>query len=178
MNYESKLKKALSDFQSVVVRNQGEADAYIPALLESGGKHVVICEPLLGPVDLAYTCFNGADSFGQMPGIDWVIVGGESGAKARPMHPDWVRSIRDQCQSACVPFFFRQWGEWTIGDYVETEKGIRCAWLKHNGEFFYGWESGDCEHWDNPPDMYCIGKKAVGRLLDGREWNEFPEVEK
>jgi len=47
--------------------------------------------------------------------IDWVIVGGESGPGARPMHPDWVRSIRDQCQAAGVPFFFKQWGEWLRG---------------------------------------------------------------
>ena len=56
-------------------------------------------EPLIGPVTL------------DLDGIDWVIVGGESGPKARPMHPQWVRSIRDQCQAAHVPFFFKHWGE-------------------------------------------------------------------
>jgi protein gp37 len=55
-------------------------------------------EPLLGPVTLDLT------------GIDWVIVGGESGPHARPMHPDWARSVRDQCAASGVPFFFKQWG--------------------------------------------------------------------
>ena len=88
-------------------------------------------------------------------GIDWVIVGGESSRNARPMHPDWVRSLRDQCQAAGVPFFFKQWGEWkpTEDPAVAAARGIPLA---------------EC--------MSFVGKKAAGAMLDGREWREFPEV--
>ena len=78
--------------------------------------------------------------------IDWVIVGGESGPNARPMHPDWVLGIRDQCVAAGVPFFFKQWGEWKL------------SWMA--GE--YQWMR--------------VGKKDAGRLLDGRTWDELPVV--
>jgi protein gp37 len=91
-------------------------------------------EPLLGPIV--------ADWLG-----DWVIVGGESGSGARPMHPDWSRSLRDQCQQAGVAFFMKQWGEWIPGD-------------------------GDCVG----QQFYRVGKKAAGRLLDGVEHNAMPQV--
>ncbi len=121
------------------------------------------CEPLLE--DLGRVDFRG---------IDWVIVGGESGPKARPMHPDWARSIRDQCLSAEVPFFFKQWGGWQIdGQPSDADEVVRLClenpkgrWVGPNGEKTHtGW---DTVH------MSPIGKKAAGRLLDGRTWNEFP----
>jgi len=91
------------------IENQKYADIRIPALLKiPAGVRFLSCEPLLGPLDLAYTCFNGADSFGQMPGISWCIVGGESGPNKRPINCDWARSIRDQCRVAGVPFFMKQ----------------------------------------------------------------------
>jgi len=91
--------------------NQPMAEQRIPFLLRIPATvRFLSCEPLLGALDLAYACFNGADSFGTMPGIDWVIAGGESGAQARPMEPEWARGIRDQCRLAEVPFFFKQWG--------------------------------------------------------------------
>ena len=85
----------------VSVEDQKRADERIPLLLETpAAVRFVSAEPLLGPVD-----------FGEaLDQIDWVIVGGESGPGARPMNPDWVRSIRDQCQFVEVPFFFKQWG--------------------------------------------------------------------
>lgn len=87
--------------------------------------------------------------------IDWVICGGESGRQARPMHPDWARSLRDQCQAAGVPFFFKQHGEW-LGALQDGAPG--------DGQEI------------NASDVPIrVGKKAAGRLLDGREWNEFPE---
>lgn len=93
------------------VENQATADERIPHLLQTpAAVRFLSCEPLLGSIDLAYSCFNGADSFGTMPGIHWVIVGGESGPGARPIGTEWVRSLRNQCQSARVPFFFKQWG--------------------------------------------------------------------
>lgn len=103
-------------------------------------------EPLLGPLPNL-----------DLTGIDWVIVGGESGPGARPMHPAWVRDIRDQCQAAGVAFHFKQWGEWT------PERGVR-----HN----------DFHQFDNDPGSYVmrVGKKAAGRELDGRTWDEYPKT--
>lgn len=97
-----------------------------------------------------------------LTGIDWVIVGGESGPNARPMHPAWIRSIRDQCISAGIPFFFKQWGE-----YARVADGI--ANMGANNLIAY--KNGMDEH------VYHFGKSKAGRLLDGREWNEMPEVQ-
>lgn len=120
------------------VSDQTTADAMIPPLLECRDLVPVLglsIEPLLGPVDLTEwlydNCCSGLREHFDMngeyigsepcqcqggpiptPRLDWVIVGGESGPGARPMHPQWVRSLRDQCQAAGVPFFFKQWGEW------------------------------------------------------------------
>lgn len=113
----------------VSVEDQRRAEERIPPLLECpAAVRFVSAEPLLGALDLSvwmpcrrgdpYDCFPMHESqrccecsLGR-PGIDWVIAGGESGPGARPMHPAWVRSIRDQCAAAAVPFFFKQWGEW------------------------------------------------------------------
>lgn len=115
--------------------------------------------------------------------IDWVIVGGESGPHARPMHPDWARFLRDQCQAAGVAFFFKQWGEWLPGAFGPPPA---LEW-QGNGPI---WDANqfpaDMDHepkWDDGLHyidedehafFYRTGKKAAGRLLDGREWNEVP----
>lgn len=108
--------------------------------------------------------------------IDWVVTGGESGPNARPMHPDWPRSLRDQCQAAGVPFFFKQWGEWApgeiAGDYLDPEKPAKGREL-FDGRWIECWSEVE-GHCDDEPDVYRIGKKRAGRLLDGREWSEFP----
>lgn len=100
--------------------NQKTADQGIPALLSVPGRHFLSMEPLLGPVHIESwlscdeTEVNGecCESYSvrgsHFRGVDWVIVGGESGQGARPMHPDWARSIRNQCQAAGIPFFFKQ----------------------------------------------------------------------
>lgn len=103
------------------------------------------CEPLLGPLSpLDLSAINGKHA------IDWVICGGESGANARPMHPDWARQLRDECARAGVPFFFKQWGEYA----PEIEKG------SYRREPIEG--------------MVRVGKHAAGRLLDGVEHNALP----
>lgn len=104
-----------------------------------------------------------ADEYGEKR-IHWVIVGGESGANARPMHPDWVRSLRDQCVDAGVPFFFKQWGEWL--PHGQSVKPISTR-------------SGNFHTWSSFPFDWSkyVGKKSAGRLLDGRTWDEFPTVE-
>ncbi len=99
-------------------------------------------------------------------GIHWVIVGGESGPNARPMHPDWARNIREQCIAARVPFFFKQWGAWAWhqGGYAGN-RAMSDAATFVNGERFNAW-------------MVPVGKKAAGRELDGRTWDEMPEVKR
>jgi protein gp37 len=100
----------------VTAENQEQADKRIPILLHTpAAKRFVSIEPILGPVDLrGITALDGDGPDGQLywigqdAGIDWVILGGESGLHARPMHPDWARSVRDQCQAAGVPFFLKQ----------------------------------------------------------------------
>jgi len=94
-------------------------------------------------------------------GIDWVIVGGESGEGAAPMHPDWARLLRDQCVAAGVPFLFKQWGEWLpLASADEASQYPRAQMIEGDGVRFVK-----------------VGKKAAGRLLDGREWNQSPEVQ-
>ena len=117
----------------------------------------------------------GLDELGLVlrgPHLDWVICGGESGPGARPMHPNDTRSLRDQCQGAGVPFFFKQWGEWlhesqmssgkVLGAILRIELGLPGA-------------PRDSYEWPDGTISYRVGKKAAGRLLDGREWNEMPE---
>lgn len=111
-------------WHGVTVCTQAEADEKIPLLLQIPGKKWLSIEPMLGTIDLTELCLEDGiptkkdikDAQRGMhylrygtPRIDAVILGGESGPKARPMHPDWVRSIRDQCAVAGVPFYFKQW---------------------------------------------------------------------
>jgi protein gp37 len=109
--------------------------------------------------------------------IDWVIVGGESGNDSRPMHPDWARSLRDQCHAADVPFFFKQWGEWSPLTAIVAE-GHTTAASQYQSLTFNSHE----QTWRTPPRLgetavYRVGKKAAGRMLDGLEFNEFPTPE-
>ena len=146
------------------VENQEYADKRIPELLKVPAKvRFLSVEPLLGKVDLGRTYevspANGGTlayplevDDGQYGRIHWVIVGGESGPSARPMHPDWVRKVRDRCVAGGVPFFFKQWGEYAprlevvnMSPPYRTEERIRK-----------------------------VGKKNAGRVLDGRTWDEVP----
>lgn len=123
----------------VSVEDQATADDRIPLLLQTpAALRFISAEPLLGPVDLPGLVYYGTENSGGIvplrdrgyPQLDWVITGGESGRGSRLMKAEWARSLRDQCQAAGVPFFFKQWGG------ADT--------------------------------------KEAGRLLDGRQWNEFP----
>src|ERR1700761_1593677 len=134
------------------VEDQQRADERIPELLQiPANVWFLSCEPLLEAVHLRRAA-NPAHIKGnvQLEGIHWVICGGESGPGARPMHPDWARSLRDQCQAAGVPFLFKQWGEWAPYSRHSADLQQRCD------------------------DLRKFGKKLAGLLLDGREWNEFP----
>jgi protein gp37 len=110
---------------------------------------------------------------------DWVIVGGESGPGARPMHPDWVRNLHYQCKVAGVPFLFKQWGEWTPGVNVSRQSGIvdTATWFA-NGWTFDRENLASWGHADDEPDLYRIGKKAAGRRLDGVQHTNFPETQR
>jgi len=99
---------------------------------------------------------HGAAHINFDSGLDWVVLGGESGSTARPMHPDWARHIRDQCEAAGVPFFFKQWGEW-----------LPCNVMPSKAR---GWRIVEGEGLAN------VGKKKAGRELDGRTHDTFPQV--
>lgn len=164
----------------VSVEDQKTADERIPHLLKTpAAARFLSVEPLLGPVNAQRVStfrWRGAEQVNALTGnledcfggfvdntdkIDWVIVGGESGPNARPLHPDWVRSIRDQCVAAGVAFFFKQWGEFSYFDNPLEPK----------------WPDGSAVPDEaKPVRIEKVGKKKSGRLLDGREWNEFPEV--
>jgi protein gp37 len=110
--------------------------------------------------------------------IDWVIVGGESGNGARPMHIHWVRSLRDECQEAGVAFHFKQWGAWLpVATPRLNYKGERLVMDSQGNRKSATWNDvmnarGDVWGFE------MHGKKATGRLLDGRTWDEFPEHQK
>ena len=135
----------------VTVVNQEEFDRFVPRLLQLPARgHFVSMEPLLGPVRIG----------GQIAcALDWVILGGESGHGARPIHPEWVRGVRDECARAGTPFFFKQWGEWT--PMMGQEEGVSVAGPKFT-------------HPDGTV-MGRAGKAAAGRRLDGRLHGAFPD---
>jgi protein gp37 len=173
----------------VSAENQQWADARIPVLLDTpAAVRFVSAEPLLGPINLdPWRNPDGTGSRGPADSrLDWVIAGGESGRGARPMHPDWARNIRDQCQRAGVAFLFKQRGEWTWnepGRFTIPSKPFsdRVA-LMHAGGMtamrkgnpFDPFERG---HPNWATRIERVGKKAAGRELDGRTWDEFPETE-
>ena len=180
------------------VENQKYADLRIPALLETpAAVRFLSCEPLLGPVDLFagdhstherdydgaddYICLDCSTDERHVPwrvidrtnfGIDWVIVGGESGPKARAMHPAWAQRLRDDCETAGVPFFFKQWGEWGPAPFIvrvcdpdvgwkgtdeelaaaKADSEARGATHVHTGNWFM--EKGEREYW-----LHEIGHK-------------------
>ena len=171
------------------VEDQEHADKRIPELLKVPAKvRFLSVEPLLGEVDLPWlhsctivpgqgeTLADQVRSTRKLSVLHWVIVGGESGSSARPMHPDWVRKVRDQCVAAGVPFFFKQWGEWLPfydrdvddPDWRNVPKTDGRETIRVNlagGQGFHG-ERVVCSR--------KVGKKNAGRVLDGRTWDEVP----
>jgi protein gp37 len=164
------------------VVNQAEADRDIPKLLRTpAALRFLSVEPMLGMIDLTAIRRTGADGFmrpldGRFNRIDWVICGGESGAGARPMHPDWARSLRDQCAAAGTPFFFKQWGEWFPGG---EEDGYFLGDIDIDPEI--EWRIPDrrfaLHRFAAPPTVTAarVGKKTAGRVLDGQAHDGFPE---
>ena len=153
--------------------NQAEADRDIPKLLAvPAAKRFLSMEPLLGPVSFEGMFANPRDirdGTNMLECIDQVIVGGESGRGARPTHPDWVRSLRDQCAAAGVPFLFKQWGEWQPIDAWHPWD-FRPQW----GMRLDGQDVPGDEWYEDAARLKRVGKKSAGRLLDGRTWDEVP----
>jgi protein gp37 len=161
------------------VEDQARADERIPHLVRVPAVvWFLSMEPLLGPVDLGAVdvlwagvpLSDGTRWSGSKGVITWVIVGGESGPKARPMHPAWARSIRDQCAAAGVAFFFKQHGEWRMRGLGDRDDQPRFRMSSVTGKDAHLLEnSGGEEVW-----MQRVGKAAAGRELDGRTWDEVP----
>lgn len=177
--------------------DQGEVDRDARKLLALPAPvHFISYEPALGPIDVApwlrpycdagsrphpdgggVTC-SRCGGTGGCGGLSWVIAGGESGPRARPAHPEWFRSLRDQCMAADVPFLFKQWGEWR--EPVEGEPYSTAMGRAQERPAFIVALDGTVHCFENERTtsggkvMLRIGKKAAGRLLDGRTHDGFP----
>lgn len=146
---------------------QESVEEFTPLLLQTPAfVRWLSAEPLIGRINFSgmYVDRHGIRK-NMLKLLDWVVVGGESGSAARPMHPDWPRLLRDQCKAAGVPYFFKQWGEWSPGVAPAAPENADFATFYSKGFRF------DDGQW-----MDRVGKRESGRLLDGREWNEYPEA--
>lgn len=148
---------------------QAMADKRLPYLLRikarwPNTKVVVSIEPCLGAVDLVTAIYRRILWSSRKCDFDGVILGGETGPRARPMHPDWPRNVRDDCARSGISFFFKQWGEWIVFD----DLGESPVKIIHNlgDKQIHSWPDGRCS--------YRLDRKGSGRLLDGREWNQLP----
>jgi protein gp37 len=138
----------------ISAENQEYADLRIPILLKSSFDTMwVSLEPLLDSIDLS----------AYINALSWVVVGGETGPHARPMNPIWVRNIRNQCIDAHVPFFFKSWGEWApveqVREFTDTDHITRLDNANH-------------------ARYIRLGSRHTGRMLDGKEYQEFPITER
>lgn len=191
------------------IADQATYDVWMPRLLESWDLAPVLflsIEPLVGPIDLgldriwcrfhrrfesmcmdeSQPCFREQAMLHDL--ITWIIAGGESQAHARPTHPDWARSLRDQAVAAGVAFFFKQWGEYITFEQITTD-AQRDAWSRATlagRQSYFGYRvvpgpqglKTDVTPGIRPASFAYVGKAAAGRLLDGREWSEFPAFER
>lgn len=175
----------------VSAEDQPRADERIPPLIDTpAAVRFVSAEPLLGPVD--FSPWLGSACAGELACshehctadvLDWVIVGGESGPNARPMHPQWARDLRDQATAAGVAFFFKQWGAWLpeshglddygAGTFVWTD-GTRLDVTTGTPEDFHRIHAQP--HRRPAAALNRVGKTAAGRELDGRTWDQLPDT--
>jgi protein gp37 len=170
----------------ITVTDQIEVDRDIPKLLRvQAAVRGLSVEPMLGSIDLSL-CFDlyqyedgdvwrSRNMSRPLHSPDWVIIGGESGPNARPMHPQWARELRDQCVAADVPFLFKQWGEWLPMDQQERSRefnGIVAD--RANGAPVGGYPAERVHQWDGAMESYRAGKKNAGRLLDGVQHDGYP----
>lgn len=187
----------------VSVEDQQRADLRIPALLDTpAAVRFLSCDPLLGPVDLtryvdperdcscSVPAMEGAGQHSTacrcltQPDLGWVIVGGESGPGARPMHPEWARSLRDRCQDAGIPFHFKQWGEWAPAGYQDGTHLLQLTGQLVDRKSAttapprLGARGHDLVDRGHPGWVRVRrpGKRYAGRELDGHTWDEMPAV--
>lgn len=179
----------------VSVEDQKWADIRIPALFDTpAAVRWISAEPLLGAVNLgrfalrpserqqggSWEYGHGEDMHGNgrkwvaapATQLDWVVCGGESGTGARPMHPRWARSLRDQCVAARIPFHFKQFGAWGIAPEGESRASDR--WVNLDGTTVEAVAGYAGNVGPSAILMRRLGKKAAGRELDGRTWDEYP----
>ena len=182
----------------VSVEDQAAADERIPLLLQTAAAvRWVSAEPLLGPVSLRWlAAWDGKALKPGGPGtetneldglreLNWVVVGGESGPGARPSHPDWFRSLRDQCAAAGVSYFFKQYGAWAPIPWMNVGPSARYvaagdAMVARDGRVDYVAQNLGITELESEPRTYVspmrnVGKRAAGRLLDGRTHEEYPQ---
>lgn len=163
-----------------ILRDQAAVESALPLMAEPG-RHVIVLEPLVAPIALGllgtlpqdltpnYTLFHER--------VDWVVVGGDTGPEARPLHPAWVKAIRDECLLADVPFYFRGWGDWVPAANPRINHPILNAVMVH----------ADGRVRENPtwqeavnagPDwwlFYQVGAKKAGRTLHGDTYDAVPD---
>lgn len=138
------------------VENQMLAEKRLPFLLRNAAAvRFLSCEPLLGPLDLR-PWFNRRE----FHPIDWIIAGGESGGHSRPMHPDWVIGLLNQCGEFNVPFHFKQWGNWIPAELIDETVSARLLEFRN----------------ERPVNMARVGKKLAGRILEGMTWDGVPHT--
>lgn len=172
-------------WMGVSAEDQRRADERVPHLLNTPA-HIrfISAEPLLGPIKLGSSAAQK---------LDWVIVGGESGKDARPMHPQWARSLRDECTEANTAFFFKQWGEWLPDfenyegqqlphDNPEQSRFATCVWddASKRWETTNGsWDDPDNwliaeNYWEPEQPMTRYGKRYTGNQLEGNQYLQLP----
>ena len=136
------------------VENQEYTERRLPLLLKHpAAVRFLSCEPLLGPLDL-----RGWFKREGLCQIDWVIAGGESGRRSRPMHPDWAVGLLRQCQEFGVPFHFKQWGHWVPAELLDRAEKPTLLRLRD----------------ERPVEMVKVSKKLAGRVLEGTTWDSVP----
>ena len=184
----------------VSVENQQWADIRIPALLDTpAAVRWISAEPLLGPIDLkqavrtlgrerghgltASYVHAGGCCERQLHGINWVVTGGESGPGARPAHPDWFRSLRDQSAAARIPFLFKQHGSWADRTQLTgDQRAAASLWDDQRVTYVHPADGrtqshgqwGASDHEQGWAAVQRVGKKAAGRELDGRLHDAYP----
>lgn len=156
-------------YLGLTITNQQDADEKLPIFLQVPGKKWLSIEPTTGPIDLKKYDFIGDNQrYTLLSHIDQVILGGMTGPKATPLHPDWVRQVRDDCAAAGVPFMFKQWGEWAG---YEVYGGIDSI---YSYDLFSVSKDGSFTRTVMGKTLMAkVGKQAAGRSLDGREHNDL-----
>jgi protein gp37 len=175
-------KVAENIWAGVSIESQKQANKRLFYLMMTNAQKLFVsAEPLLEPIDFnivydnylpinTLTGIYGKRKDHQGPKLDWVIVGGESGPHARPMHPDWVRSIRDQCAQTNTPFFFKQWGAW-------APTNLKNAWKPNQQVVCSDGKTYAMTLNKSAVVMEKVGKKAAGRVLDSEVYQQYPHVQ-